>query len=269
MACSSIRPPYRNIEEQFLDTPRQLEREARKKVNLPASAEVGALASVLKDLRDKIESELQIVVKDAVIGATHLAALYIDDIQDICEYVGFKYIIPAGFFEPILYETGSALAGHGLGLCKHWRDDPQCKLENHEFPWTYTLGIHYSKTAVTSTHARMRLAIGTFEPDIGHIENFTLGSDSKSQYATEDEYWRSVKDSILMKLRLTPAMQTPDRVILTGEVDDKGFTNMLNEALEEHFGFVPLILSENSMVVAAIGTAEFRRRGQARWQIST
>lgn len=260
-----ISPPYRDMEEQFLDAPRQAKREARKKAGLPASPQVGALASVVKQLRTMIESELEFTVEDAVFGVTHLAAIYIDDIKDICEYSGFKYIIPKSFYSHVLHETGSALAGHGFGLCQHWQNDTQCTLENHDLPWTYTLAVHYSETALTSTHARMRVAVGTFESALGRVENFTMGSNAKDQYPTEAEYWRDVKDTILKKVREIP-WETPDRVILTGEVEDPGFMKALNGAMDEHYGFSPPIYSADSMVVAAKGNAEFRRRGPADWQ---
>ncbi|RYP30888.1 hypothetical protein DL767_006020 [Monosporascus sp. MG133] len=82
------------MQEYFLDTPRRQERKTRKKAGLPAK-------------------------HDAVSGATNLVTLYVDDIEDICEYAGFKYIIPSDFFHPVLHETSSAIAGYRLALCEH------------------------------------------------------------------------------------------------------------------------------------------------------
>jgi hypothetical protein len=56
-----------------------------KKAGLPASYHVGVLATVIKELRFQIESDLKITVSDAALATPHLEALYQDDVEDICE----------------------------------------------------------------------------------------------------------------------------------------------------------------------------------------
>lgn len=181
------------MDQYFQDQPRVAARAARKKLGLPASSDVGALSTVIKTLKAQIESDLRITVEDATLTTTHLQALYIDDVPDICEYVGFKYLIPNHFYRDILWETASAYAGYGYGLCEHWQDDEQCQAEKGELPDLSVLAVHYSKTAVTSTLAEIQSALGTWDPVNRRVENFQLGSDAMSRYRNEDDYWFDVK----------------------------------------------------------------------------
>jgi hypothetical protein len=95
-------------------------------------------------LRSQIESDLKITVSDATLTTTHLVALYQDDVEDICEQAGFEYVIPKELYKPILWETSSAYAGYGFGLCEHWQNDTQCQIENNKFPFTPVFAVHYS-----------------------------------------------------------------------------------------------------------------------------
>jgi hypothetical protein len=254
------------MQEYFDDIPRVLARRALKKAGLPASPDVGVLATVIKKLRSRIESDLKITLSDATLTTTHLEALYQDDVEDICENAGFKYIIPKSLFQPILWETSSAYAGYGFGLCEHWQNDTQCRLENNEFPFTPVLAIHYSRTALTSTHATIRSAIGTSEPWGFRVENFELGSDAKAAYTNEDDYWRDVKAALLQVMLKFPTMEKPVKIILTGDMVRGEFLHKLEEAMKDHMGRAVPIFSDDALVVAAKGAAEFRRRGQSPYQ---
>ncbi|RYP19493.1 hypothetical protein DL765_003333 [Monosporascus sp. GIB2] len=192
---------------------------------LSVSPHVGALASVVKELRAKTELELGIAVQDAVFGTTDLVALYIEDINDIREYAGFKYIIPTEFFHPVLHETSGAK------------------------PATDWLSASIGRMR---RNASYRMA-----------KDFTLGSNTKARYHTESEYWLDVDDTILTRLRKTPAMHKPDRIFLTDGVEDVDFMKALNETMEENMGSVSHIYSADAVVIAAKGNAEFRSRGQA------
>lgn len=254
------------MQEYFDDIPRVLARRAKKKAGLPASPDVGALATVIKELRSQIESELKITISDATLTTTHLEALYQDDVEDICENAGFKYIIPKSLFKPILWETSSAYAGYSFGLCEHWQNDTTCQSEGQAFPMREILAVHYSRTALTSTHASIRTAIATIEPWGFRVENFKLGSDAKSTFENDEDYWRKVKEVLLQVMVKFPAMEKPERIILTGDMVDDEFIHHLEEAMNDHLGRVPPIFSDNALVVAAKGAAEFRRRGQSPYQ---
>lgn len=252
------------MDEYFKDTPRVMARRARKKAGLPASHDVGVLSGVIRELRSQIESDLGITISDATLTTTHLEALYQDDVEDICEYAKLKYIIPKAMFHPILWEASSAYAGYGFGLCEHWRNDTRCQEES--FPSTAVLAVHYSRTALTSTLATIRTAIGALEPLSMRMVSFELGWDARKKYASEQEYWRNVKAAIVQRMVEMPAMEKPKRIVLTGDMVDGEFRKALEEAVMEHMGRVPPVFAQDALVVAAKGAAEFRRRGQAEWQ---
>ncbi|KIN00706.1 hypothetical protein OIDMADRAFT_146091 [Oidiodendron maius Zn] len=259
-----LAPPYGDMDEYFKDIPRVMARRTRKKAGLPASHDVGVLSGVIRELRSQIESDLGITISDATLTTTHLEALYQDDVEDICEYAKLKYIIPKAMFHPILWEASSAYAGYGFGLCKHWRNDTRCQEEL--FPSTHVLAVHYSRTALTSTLATIRTAIGALEPLSMRMVSFELGWDARKKYASEQEYWRNVKAAIVQRMVETPAMEKPKSIVLTGDMVDGEFRKALEEAVMEHMGRVPPVFAQDALVVAAKGAAEFRRRGQAKWQ---
>jgi hypothetical protein len=254
------------MQEYFDDQPRVIARRLKKKAGLPASADVGALATVIKKLRLQIESDLKITVSDATLASPHLVALYQDDVQDICENAGIKYIIPNNLFKPMLWETSSAYAGYGFGLCEHWENETHCQQEEMEFEDMPVLSVHYSRRALTSTLATIATALGTWDPVDQRIENFNLGSDAKSSYSSHEEYWRAVKGAIVQRMVENPMLEKPRRIILTGDMVQGEFMQVLREVIKDYEGQVPPIFSEDAVVVAAKGAAELRRRGQAPWQ---
>jgi hypothetical protein len=111
---------------------------------------VGVLAQVIKHLQSQLETDFSINISEAVITFSHLLALYQDDLQDAAFHVGIQYTTPRGQFHPILWETASAYAGYGLGLCEHWRDKKRCLEDELKLPDIPILAVHYSHNALTA-----------------------------------------------------------------------------------------------------------------------
>lgn len=254
------------MQDYFDDLPRVAKRRIKKKVGLSASDDVGSLATVVKELKSQIESDLKITVANATLSALHLEALYQDDVQDICEYVGFKYIIPKNHFKPYLWETSTAYAGYGFGLCENWQNDTKCQIENQEMPRMPILAVHYSRTALTSTLAELTTALNSWEGYGRRLADFNLGSDAKAWYSKEEDYWHEVKVALVRRMVEMSWMKKPERIMLMGDAISDDFTNALREAMRDFMGEVPPIISHDTVVVAAKGAAELRRRGQANWQ---
>lgn len=103
--------------------PRKSARLALKSLGLPASYEVGVFARVIQHLRSQLEFDFGISISEAVFTSSHLLALYQDDLEDAAENLGIKDVDPRWNSKPIFWQTAAAYAGHGLGLCKHWRDE--------------------------------------------------------------------------------------------------------------------------------------------------
>lgn len=240
-------------------------RRALKAAGLPASYDVGVLAEAINHLLSEIQDEYGITVSEAVFTASHLIALYKDDLQDVAYHLKIRYVTPKHQFEPYICEAASAWAGHGLGLCEHWRDDERCIEESKQFPQIPVLAVHYSRNALTVALDMIRVAIGVFEPEYRHVENFTLGHDALGSYSSTQDYWVDVKATLLYIMTEFPLFKKPEKILVTGDTVNEEFLSFLQKTMEEHVGKVLPILSEDAMVVSAKGAAEFMRRGAAPW----
>ena len=255
-------PPYPGMQDYFIDIARVSIRRARKRAGLPASADVGALATVVLELRHQIESSLGITIADAVVASAHLVALYQDDLYDSCRYAGIQYMVPNWLNDLILWETGAACAGYGLNLCNDYENLTACYDEHRQMPNRNILEVHRSRTAITSTLALMFTPTSVLDTDWRRVEDFTLGSDGARKFDTVDQYWSAVKAAIIRMMVKSPAVAKPDMVILTGDqVKDGAFRAALDDALKRVMPEVPEIFDDDVMVIAAKGAAELSRRG--------
>jgi len=241
-----------------MDLPRVWARQARKKLGLPASKDVGILSTVVQQLRQDIESELGVIIETATVTTTHDIALYQDDVADVCEYVGFKYKIPEGLWRPLLWEPVSAYAGYGLGLCEHWQNMTRCYEEEAQLSVLPVLVVHRSRTALTSTLTLIKVATAAWDEDI--IQAFTLGTDGMAEYETPNLYWEDVKATLMRGMDQSP-LAKPERIILTGDQVDGEFREFLEATAMDCLGTIPPIYSDGAAVVSAKGAAELRRRG--------
>jgi hypothetical protein len=240
--------------------PRQSARVALKTLGLPASVEVGVLAQTIGHLRSQLESDFSISIFEAVFTSSHLLALYQDDLEDIAVNVVIKYITPWYQSQPIFWETGAAYAGHGFGMCKHWRDEDRCEDEEMKLPDTTVLSVHYNQNALTVSLARIQTVFSTWEPNYRRVENFTLGSNAISGYSSLKEYWADVRGTLLEVMEGNPLFLKPQMIIVTGNITDGYFIDFLKGAISDYLGKLPDIISTDAKVVAAIGAAEIMRR---------
>jgi len=67
------------------------------------------------------------------VATLNLAALYAEDLQDAFEYVGLRYLTFLVRYD-VLYETSSAYAGYGYGLCSDYTNRIACKREQDDMP---------------------------------------------------------------------------------------------------------------------------------------
>ncbi|OIW24506.1 hypothetical protein CONLIGDRAFT_673673 [Coniochaeta ligniaria NRRL 30616] len=260
-------PPYGDDGEYWADQPRQAARTALKAIGLPASYEVGVLSAVVRSLRAQLEGAFGIRIAEAVFTASHLAALYQDDLEDVAVYLGgLRYVTPRREFHPYVWETSAAYAGYGRGLCGAWWNDTACALEEvEEMPVIALLSVHYGRTALTVALSEIDGAGGLWEPLYRHRENFGLGREALGGYGSEEEDWEDVRREVLIITVEFPGFPNPDLVMVTGDTADGEFLEHLRSALMGHIGSVPEVLSNGSLVAAAKGAVEFMRRGPARW----
>ena len=218
-------------------------------------------------LRSKLEANHGIRITEAVFTSSHLVALYKDDLEDTASYLGIKYVTPKSNHRPIVWETVSAYAGYGLGLCKHWQDDKLCMEENRKMKEMTILLVHYTSNALTVAMPILKWAVGSWEPEHRHIENFTLGHDAMADFHTPAEYWAAVRETLLYSATLLPRAPKPKRIIVSGDMVEGEFMEFLKKTMEDHIGTVPPIFSDLAVVAAAQSAAEIMRRGPASWSI--
>jgi hypothetical protein len=235
-------------------------------VGLPASYEVGVLANVIYQLRTQLERAFAIHISEAVFTASHLLALYQDDLRDAAAHHQIRYVRPRRTWTPLVWETSSAYAGHGRGLCDSWWNDTECAREGvrdmRDIP---IMSVHYSRTALTVTLSTIYDALGLWEPDYRHAENFSLGQDAVADYVSEEQYWEAVQRHLLIIME-EYTFAKPELIMITGESANEEFMEYLKKAMIGHMGKVPKIISDEPTVVAAKGAAEFMRRGPYPWR---
>lgn len=243
------------------DAPRLLLRKARKLVGLPASKDVGTLASVIKSLRALAEEKLDYSISTAFVTTPHLVALYKEDTDDALEYAGLKSPeLPVGYGHPI-HELCTSYAGYGLGLCQNYANISECKAEERSMSEELVLGISYTKSALMTSLSPMRTAYSALNWPQNYIQDFELGHDSLHNNPREEYYWESVRNRIL-ELPVKDWTHKPiAKVLLLGEsAVDATFLRVLEETLSSLQKDMPEIMKNCPVFAAAKGAAEFLKR---------
>ena len=239
---------------------RQLRRKARKTIGLPASQDVGHLAKMLSDLRTLVEEQIGRPIESAGAATLNLVALYPEDLQDVFEYVGLRYLtFPVRY--DILYETSAAYAGYGYGLCSDYTDRNTCKQEQVDMPSDIVMAVLYTRTALTVSLSVMKSAYYLYEPLDRHLLDFSLGYDARFLSTDMDDYWDAVRSKLEQILMKNPYYKRPGKVLLMGDcVHDKSFQRTLKKAMSNQMAQLPEILVEDSDGVSARGAAEYAKR---------
>jgi hypothetical protein len=250
------------MDEDFRDLPRKKARQARKKLGLPASYDVGVLASVLTPLRAKLEEAFNVSISEAVVTAPHLLALYLDDMHDVAEYVGIKDVRPMRVWCDWVWECIAAYAGYGFGLCEHWRDRELCNGENKAMGRMHVMMVHYTGNALTVSVPVVSDAAAAFEPRERHTERFDLGREARDEVpykGDEAEYWAAVRNTLLNTWTWLDSPM-PDRIIMLGDDVDEEFIGFVKKTVMDRWGSVPRLYSHLAETAAALGAAELHRR---------
>lgn len=165
-------------------------------------------------------------------------ALYKDDLQDLAAHLKLRYMRPRREFHPLVWETSSAYAGYGRGLCKAWHNDTECwQEEEREMLDVPLLSVHYSHTALTVALAEINGAGGLWEPEYRHVENFTLGRDALDDYAHEKDYWEDVREHLVFFM-VEYGFRNPELVMITGDAADGEFLEHVKSTMLRHMGKV-------------------------------
>ena len=196
------------------------------------------------------------------ITTPHLVALYEEDLRDACEYAEMDCRAFPMRYE-ILYETSSAYAGYGFGLCDDYTDKATCKKEQDDMDSEVVMGVLFTRTALTVSLSVVKSAYYLYEPETRHLLDFDLGFDSPLHHENPHDYWNAVENQLKKFLVENPYFKRPDKVLLTGDcTEDEDFKRTLDKALRDQVGNekMPEIFSMNADFVAAMGAAELAKR---------
>ena len=254
------RPPYDNPGDSWKDMSRQWLRKTRKAIGLPASQDVGFLATMLSDLRTRVEEQTGKPVESAGVTTLNLVALYQEDLQDAFEYLGLRYLsFPVRY--DVLYETNAAYAGYDYGLCSDYTDRSTCKQEQDDLPSDVVMAVLFTRTVLTVSLSITKSAYYLYEPLNRHLLDFSLGYDARSLKVADKDYWDAVGSKLEQILIENPFYKRPAKVLLMGDcVRDETFQRVLKKALSNEMAKMPEILSKDSEGVSAKGAAEFAKR---------
>lgn len=187
-------------------------------------------------------------------------AFYEEDLRDACEYAKIDCLTFPMRYE-ILYETSSAYAGYGFGLCKDPTDKATCKKEQDDMASDVVMSVLFTRTALTVSLSIVESAYYLYEPEARYLLDFDLGFDSPLRYKKPRDYWYAVENQLKKLMVVNPYYQRPDKVLLIGDcVADEDFKQSLDRALRSQMETMPLILSDKAEFAAAMGAAELARR---------
>lgn len=131
-------------------------RDARKKLGLPSSEDVGILSNMVQALREQALIFVGEPIREATISIPHLAARYGEDLNDAVEYLALIYLefFPFTFFRTI-HANIAAYAGNGLGFCDDYRNATACEEEELRIQSLYALTVSYTHQSYYEPSARL------------------------------------------------------------------------------------------------------------------
>jgi hypothetical protein len=123
------------------------------------------------------------------------------------------------------------------------------------------MAVSYTRDVPIVSLSSVRTAYYLWEPPYRHFLDFTLGYDARFSRPIRQDFWEMVGarlEEIMAGHSLYPR---PTKVLLMGDcVENASFQRTLQKALANQVTAMPQILSEDSVGVAAKGTAEFAKR---------
>ncbi|KAJ9637336.1 hypothetical protein H2201_001733 [Coniosporium apollinis] len=217
---------------------------------------------MIKDLRAEAESLLGYQLSSALGTIVNLEGLNGNTLDAAFEYADLDIIQLRAFNHPA-YETMTAYAGNGLGICSDYRNRTACKIELMAMQQTYVLSVLYTRTALTVALTLMRSAHDLYERPPLKVEDFTLGHDARHHNPDEKYYWEAVRDAIRRAVvwDVGAGIRQPAKLLLFGESSgDAKFRAALNETCQALFEKLPQWHENEPVFVAARGAAELAKR---------
>jgi hypothetical protein len=248
------------MDELWEDWPRQLLRNARKRIGLAASGDVAVLSRVLQQVLDLQPADPRISLRanPVVISYPALYGLAQEDIADAAAYLGLSILSGHHQYQP--RSIVAAYAGHGLGLCGSYIDAETCRQEGLELPVREVLLVEHTEHALFLHAKVMREAYELASRDIAIFTDFSL--DHMEVPGRAHKTGQAVRQFLQEKYK---NVGLPDKftAMMTGSEIRKEITEAIQKTVKD-LGCDVEILNAEPEYIAARGAAELAWRSLER-----
>jgi hypothetical protein len=238
----------------------QARRRLRRMLGLPATQDIGTIASLIHQLKGTVEAELQISVTGAVTSMPNLFGAHTmrrsefqEDLEEATAYSGVTPLL-----SPFWLSTPSAVAAsQGLGLCENYTDAWSCAQEEHEMPVRMVVTVEYTIASLIVTLFPLQSAGSN--SDEHTVIDFAAGARNQDSPG----YWHLVRERLLQPFK--DSGRPVDEVLLTGDcAHEPKFLDVLRDALGPLVSQKEGAVQQYFLYSAARGAAEIAKRVQER-----
>jgi hypothetical protein len=213
--------------EKLQDALEHARRRLNKSRGLPATKDVGTIASVIIELRNITEKHLHQKINAAVATIPRLPSLTSEDLEDAMEYAGLKML--RGYnFQGDVDHVQAVYAALGNGLCHSPEDIKSCEDEEASMKSYAVLSVTFTDWFLSLRMSSCRAAHECVH--FSSEENRGLGLRNAG-HGPAVEYWMLVRRRIR---RFAEQFWTIDKLQVFGEAAaNEQFLDVLRDALKD------------------------------------
>ena len=249
----------------FQDQARQNQRRKRKAQGLPASDDVATIASMISELREKVELELGHNITSALAAVPNLPGLCREDIDDAFEYLSLRTLDDPLDQRTFFRHPAALTAFNGFGLCERPFDEEHCRKEIEEMPEQAILTVSYNRNALCVESSEMHSVFYYYPYETQPSSmDFTLGSDAYFDNPHPRYYREAMRRRIMTAIIRGLPANKPDKVFIHGEsLYEEWLVLYLADACDKLLGGAEQVAwyPEEPFFSVAQGAAELARRG--------
>ena len=264
----------------------KLRRSFNKKVGRPATPDVKIISTMLVSLRDATYMGVTTPLDRVAVSHPRIQGLAEADLWDALEYARLrpwvaddlprpKVALPlptAGAYPSRLLESYAVFAGHGKGLCQHYKNLWQCAEEQDQVPLETTLIVGITLTDLRGEIIRTGSAFTYLQPRKGDrtFLDLELGLATSED---KPDFWRRVTERLQSSCATVSEGFRIDTILLTGEnATHPAFLQALRSALmgngyiqreSDGWGQMPFVHEREKVVdpvfASARGAAQYAR----------
>ncbi|KAJ0153088.1 Uncharacterized protein HZ326_4572 [Fusarium oxysporum f. sp. albedinis] len=253
IASIPANPEYAALMKRLANSPpppplsrwEKLRRSFNKKIGRPATPDVGIIATILVSLRDVTSIAVTSPLDRVAVSHPRIQGLAEPDLWDALEYAHIrpwvaaglprpKAVLPlpaAGGYPSQLLESYAVFAGHGKGLCKHYKNFWQCAEEQDNVPLETTLVVGITPTDLRGEIIRTRSAFTDLQPRHGDraFVDLELGLATSED---KPDFWARVTERLQGFCGTVPEGFRLEKILLTGDnATHPAFLQALRSAL--------------------------------------